>query len=134
MTRMNINTNRANSTRSKLCLVLICLLFTAFIVFSSTAHIWWSSVFYSDCPGREFEQRAKANHNIQRDEVFHCENDGRGNALLFHGGRRTFDEASAICSGYNAQIIEIFDNDYNDEINNYVSLVNIVRIKSPIGR
>ena len=55
----------------------------------------------------------------QFDSIFKCEDDGRGNALLFHGQMVSFENATNICKEYDARVVEIYDKEYNQKILKY---------------
>lgn len=53
---------------------------------------------------------------IEYDSMYKCVEDGRGNALLFHGPKMPYDGATYICKQFDARLVEIYDADYNELI------------------
>ena len=90
------------------------------LVVSAVSSRVWLPLLFPECwaaDGRLAE--------FKNQEPFKCENDGRGNALLFLGAPLTYMEAQEKCSGYNARVVEIFDKNYNDMIFHYAKHVSI---------
>ena len=57
------------------------------------------------------------------ESMYRCEEDGRGNALLFHGPPMNYDSAQHVCNQFNASVVEIDDKEYNQLILNYATKV-----------
>ena len=55
--------------------------------------------------------------------IFKCEDDSHGNALLFFRGKMKYDQAESLCAQAEGLILPVYDQDYNLEIVNYANQV-----------
>mgnify|MGYP006944961482 CR=1 FL=1 len=96
------------------------------IVSAVSSRVWLPLLFPQmrcwDADERAAEFKSQEFQNV---EPFKCENDGRGNALLFLGAPLTYMEAQKKCAEYNSQVVEVFDKTDNDLILHFAKHVSL---------